>query len=683
MINLSVRGYNLEIGGLNCTDALISISGGDNKAVANNGLVSFQCEIVLGRPTGFESIDDRFNNRWVRGAEIRFRIRNEAGALTYPSRFGALNIQDTAFDPNFGPGGQLKIQAVDLLTLLAGREQDENATDICIGTGASTVNTINQLLASAGVPAAKLIDPMIGMPGSIGAPLNPSGGFIAQAGQLAASVNWVLFYDGAADRVSAREIIVDTAIATPTATINISAQSTNFERLIDSPPAQKVKVTTRGQITRSIQRNGDLEISEELGPAELAGIVGSTSLIVIERVTRSDTLRGTTRTVVTTTERPRGAVFPGDPLLGGTNLMVVDQTTEQWFFESGNAVSGGAGSCAQGNTGRLLKKTTVSYQPQGVVCASAIAVMDDPKPSKTMTILALDETTYYYYSNPAFLGPGRTRPLGRGPKILREKRQPIGAIIPDNYAADAFPLATPPISSLYFTEYEYQEWHQPSLSEWQYRRRLSRSTGLAYPDFMTRKNAFAKEKNQTFDPIAAFVSPVPVETENDRSATQNQPPAPETLPAETEVDDTESTVTYDLPVDGAWPYRTKTETLSFDNAPQGVVGNAIKLAKNWGTIAWGRYKGSQASCALLNSFLTYRPLDRIDLIEAGAVTRNLADGFTFSMTGGTEAKAIVQFEAIYLGRETMPGVSITVPGAIGLRSIPAASRFDGMVAFSQ
>lgn len=683
MINLSVRGYSLDIGGLDCTDALISISGGDNKAVANAGIVSYQYEIVLGRPTGFESIDDRLNNRWARGTEIYLRVANSTNTLSSHRRFSRLHIQDTAFDPNLGPGGQLKIQAVDLLTLLEGREQEEGATEVCAGTGLSTGETINQLLTSAGVPAPKLLDvATLNMPGTIPAPLNPSGGYIAQAGQLAASIGWILFYDGIDNRVSARRIDVEPTA--PIGVINIAEQSTSVERLIDSPPAQKIKVTTRGEITRSIQRNGDVEITEEYGPASLVGIgfEGNDSLILIERVTRTDLLVGAERRVVTITEKPRGAVFPGDPDLTGTSLVTYDVTTERWFFESGNPVAGGGGACAQGNTGRLLRKTLVSLQPQGVACASAIAVMEEPKPSKTQQITAMTEETTYEYFPPVYLGPGQTRPLGRGPKIRRTRRQPIGAIIPDFYAADAFPQVTAAIADLRFTEYEYQAWEQPSLAEWEYKRRLSKSVGLAYPDLMTRRAAYAKEKNITFDPIAAFVSPVTVESKNDRSATQNQPPAPETLPPSTEVDSTENTVTYDLPVDGNWPYRTRTETLSFDNVPAGVADLAIAQAKRWGTIAWGRYKGSQVSCALLDTFFTYRPLDRIDLIEPGAVTRNLADGFTFSMVGDTDAKAQVQFEAIYMGREIVPAINTVVQSPIGLRSIGPGARADGSIAFS-
>lgn len=677
MINLSVRGYELTIGGLNCTDAMLSITGGDNKITANSGIVSAQYEIVLGRPIGFESLDDRINNRWARGAEIVFRLQNSSLALLRPSRFGSLNIQDAVFDQSAGPGGQLKIQAVDLLTLLAGREQEENATEICIGTGATVQATVNQLLTSAGVPPEKLVIEEI--PGTIGAPINPSGGYIAQAGELAAGVGWYLFVDGTTGRIAAAPIDVDQAI--PLTVIDVTRQAREFDRLIDSPPAQKIKVTTRGQITRSIQRNGDIEVSEEYGPASLAGIEGSDATIIIERVTKRDTLSGANRTVYTVTERPQGALFPGDPDLAGTNLMIADETTERWFFEAANPVTGGADACSQGNTGRLLRKTTFTLQPQGVAVASAIAVMK-PKISKTQQIVAVDEWITYEYLPPFQTGPGTTKPLGRGPRIRRSKRQPLGAVIPDFYAPDAFPKVTTPPSNLVFTEYEFQEWWQPSQSEWTYKRRLSRAVGLSKPDLMARRSAYARENNISFNPIASFATPVPSESENDRSATQSQPPAPETLPASIETEPTESSETVDFPVNGAWPYREAKTTLTFNNVPDGVIDVAKKQAQRWGKIGWGRYKGSKATCALLDYFFTCKPLDRVDLVEPASISANLCDGFAFSMVAGTEARAQVGFEAIFLGRQITPSIPPALNTIADIRTIPANARYDGMIAFA-
>jgi hypothetical protein len=85
---------------------------------------------------------------------------------------------------------------------------------------------------------------------------------------------------------------------------------------------------------------------------------------------------------------------------------------------------------------------------------------------------------------------------------------------------------------------------------------------------------------------------------------------------------------------------------------------------------------------VLDFFLDYAPLDRADFDEGDAITQNLIDGFSISMTGGDDPRAQVQVHGIYLGREVLPAVNTTVPLISGIRSIPANARFDGMIAFS-
>jgi hypothetical protein len=113
-VNLSARNYQLTIGNLNCTTALISAEGGWSH-YDQSGLALIDATFVLGRALDFtENLDDRINPRWARGGVINLLIADSTGVLRPCPILGHLYVLNAEYDGSY----QLKIEAGCILNLL-------------------------------------------------------------------------------------------------------------------------------------------------------------------------------------------------------------------------------------------------------------------------------------------------------------------------------------------------------------------------------------------------------------------------------------------------------------------------------------------------------------------------------------------------------------------------------------
>ena len=684
-VNVSIRNYALSIGGLNCTTALMEFSGSDSK-LDQSGLVIFTGSMKLGRPVGFESLDDRLNSRWARAAPILFDVANDANTLTRAIRFGTLFISDALYDRAEENSGRLNIQCTDLLGLLSNKQGDEgDAPKACVGEGGtSALAAINQLLTLAGVPAPLLVtDPI---PGNINAPINGGGGYIQQAGAIAASQGWFLYVDGTTGQIRARSIDVDQV--TPLYSLSVQDSSTEFTRLPDKPPAQKMVVNGTGKIVTPIPQTNNVTESIFYGP--LPGSGGG-DLALRRRVT-TESIAGSVRTLSIVVYEALGALFPEIPAFAGQGGTIESERyTEIHYYESQSPVTASGSDCERGNQGRLYRSEITSRKCFGTVFKGLIGVSEAKGLTPPLTYLApqltyltddYTEVTTYQYT-PAEIGTGKN--LGRGPRINRKKRQPLGAIMEDYFKSSAYrPINSAFIDLMVDTEIEQDYWFQKNTGEWLHEHTLRQSLILADPALASRiQEAHKKAGRQSNSRAYAEMTTVDDKhSSNDNSA----PPSASTLPPKFEISDKNVSAEYVLPQDANWDYRDRSQVLSFDYLSGNTVGavsaQAYYLSRIWGVVGWGRYRGSQVSGAISTYLLsTYRPTDMVNADEGDWVSSNLADGFAVGMSGG---ELIISLDLMYLGRVNPPigptnQVILTLDG---LRAIPPAARYDGMIAYN-
>ncbi|MGL5060764.1 MAG: hypothetical protein ACRC62_12375, partial [Microcoleus sp.] len=658
-VNLSIRNYSITIGGLDCTTALMEFSGSDSK-LDQSGVVTFSGTLKLGRPVGFESLDDRVNNRWALGAPIVVQIADLSNTLIRPSRFGTLFILDALFNRTENDGaGSLDIKVGDILSLLANKEasEDNKKPKVCTHDGGiSAQSAINQLLGFAGVPVANQVtDPI---PGIVAAPANGGGSYIAQAGKIAASQGWFLYVDGVTGNVRAREISVDST-QVPLNTLSVSNSTSEFGRLPDRPPAQKVKVSGSGKIVTPMPRQGTLTISRQYGNSvSLGGSSAPSGAVLIRERRTSETINGNVRTLSVEVSEARGAIWPENPAFAGQSALTLSETyTEVHTYESASPVVAGSSACETGNQGRLLRSVITSRK---VFCKVFRGLFANNKTAPMVPAITFSEgdwlnlvdestetITYEYLST---VSTDATQ-LGKGPIVRRIKKQPLGAILPDYFRKDSYrPIYSQNYGMMVDTESEYNYWAQTSASEWQHERNFQQSQISADPAQVARTHEYYKKEGIVCD-AQFYAGLITVDETSGQSSSQNQPPAPDTLPPAFEVTDTETEVEYQLPVDGNWQFRPPAETYNFDlvggTNKADLNARALNLATIWGTVAWGRYKGSVASFAFDDFLLgQYRPNDKIAVDEQTYVSKNIADGFSVAMA---EGELMGSLDLIYLG----------------------------------
>ena len=391
---------------------------------------------------------------------------------------------------------------------------------------------------------------------------------------------------------------------------------------------------------------------------------------------------------------------------GDTALTISEVRTVTREFEANAPITLGndGPGCLNSNQGRLLKKTVEIRRPEGVVLKEVRKinqVQKDNPAFSAFNIILCDRTvtTYNYDAARVYSGRGTPEPdfepLGRGPGITRERwvSRALLSADPynDTYLARGTTTTIPPSpTERVLAEYQNQYWWQPTRSEWIYESKSRQSMGLFQGDVISRLiGALIADPGIVFS-FDSFYTATPSENIKSRSTTGNQPPAADTLPASFDIDEFTGDATAELPIDGAWDYRDRYQSISFpfltgSNREQ-LEGLCKRLANTWGAIAWGRYKGSQITCNLQDYFLnSYTPLAPIDVAEASLVTKNIFDGFTVAMSadGAGGGELLMSADTIYLGYTVLPesGVIQTF-GVDDIRAIAPGDRYDGMVAYN-
>jgi hypothetical protein len=673
MINLSIRNYQITIAGLDCTEGLVSFRGSDSK-LDQSGLITFSGEIVLGKPIGFESLDDRRNTRWSRGNEIDIQIADQSGTLRPSPRGSKLFILDSAFDLKTR---KLTLRVGDVFALLDFKEGKGDVSGICLGTSASRTDVINRLLNAAGCPAIAASD---SIPGFLNSPTPRllEGNYLQQAGAIAAAAGYFLWVEHGVPRASA--ITINPAL--PLLTVDLTSQAALYDRLQGEQPSQRISVVGKAIY---IKQTGDrTEISsQELGPALLAGAKSDAQIIIKSTYTIDSFNRGSkTRKIQTFIQEPLGILFPDDKrYVGATALVDSSYQEETYQYETNSPISGTSAStkCQQGNQGRLKKHSITISRPLGVVLREVFATYPESvEVTNKAELTTAEETITTYEYDVGLVGsittiqdedaqPSELETIGTGPRITVTKRQAIGAIIPSEFAYDTTRPQMMQPSELVDSELQINAWRERNLGEWTAREQLYKSLAIVQPSIVEFiKDQYAKDGLYP-DPrdLVRLISTQDQTTISNSG--QAQPPAPDTYPAPFSTQAITVKGRANFPIDAVTPYRQRTRELSFEylsTVSSGVpnIGaaqtEAERLAKIWGVILWGRYKGSTLTVGLDDQWFDYQPMMRADITEPEGISAHLTDGFAIAMS---DRRCVVSFDGMLLGFTDANNSEIVTP----------------------
>lgn len=656
-VNLSIRNYTLNIAGLDCTRALVSFDGADSKIQEGDGLVSFTGTLVLGKPIGFpESLDDRINSRWDRGNSVNFQLADDDGILKPPPRGGSLKILDSKYDPKTR---KLTIQIGDQFALLKSKAPIGDKSGVCLGKSASLTTVINRLLAAAG--CSECLDEI---EGTLNHPTPKllKGSYIDQAGAIAASAGYVLCCDSLG-QIRAGAIAID---ATPIMAVAIHAESANVERLSSEPPPTRLTITGTSY---KVRRNRDSTTIREINyaPASVLGGFGTDPIVARDTLTTDKFTRlSKQREVETLIKEPEGIVLSADPFYAGSSRLINSgRDLEIYEYEINNLLIARTGTCEKGNQGRLKRHIIESYRTKQEVFSEIYSTY--PKkifiPGKQELTLAERKIIEYDYSELTIVqAASNTEDLDlvqpppeivEGPIVRTSVFQPIGAVTPQDFAYRKNGLNFAfDMTELVQAEYEEQDWDELNPGEWCEQNTTYQALALAKPDAVDNLRAKYKALKIAVDPHT-FVG---LTHTSDKRITSNsgqaQPPAPDSYPPEFHVTEKPIRARFRFPHRGGaefaeWNKDIDFQYLSVAKGIRTAKEQAQRLSKLWGAIIWGRYKGTNYTMNLSNSWWNYEPLCRINAVEPEATFAYLADGFAIAIAG---SKCTVSFDGILLGQ---------------------------------
>ncbi|MBW4422351.1 MAG: hypothetical protein KME13_24590 [Myxacorys californica WJT36-NPBG1] len=675
MINLSIRNYQISIAGLDCTPALISFRGSDSK-LDQSGLVTFTGEIVLGRPIGFESLDDRRNSRWSRGQAIIVQIADTSGTLRPSPRGGRLFILDSGFDLKTR---KLTLQVGDVFALMNFKEGKGDKSGICLGTSTARGDIINRLLAASGCP--NLID---SIPGSLNHP-SPrllEGNYLQQAGAIAAAAGCFLWVDS---NGLVRASSINAQPSAPILSLDAGSDSADYSRLEGDQPSEEVLI--RGKVT-IVRKTGDKTETktEEYGPALLAGSSSDAEIIVKRTRTLDEFERSSKlRTVQTWTEEPAGVVLPLETgrsfvEFGRTALIDSEYRIETFQYETNSPVTGKAGEskCSQGNQGRLLTHITKVYK---LFDAAFEKVLETYPKDKVVdifflllgTMVLVEEVHVIYRYELAYIFRSGSiddddpqdipelEKLGNGPQITTRTYRAIGTVIPEDFGFKALPANVTQyrsMRSMHESERQVQTWRERTFGEWENETDIKKVIPILYPDLVAKLREKLIKQSLAYDSANLMLLTSANNTIVVSNSGQAQPPAPDTYSPPFTTQDITVSGKGKFPSDATLPFRPRQKELSFEylsavvesGGVSGGIANAkteaSRLASIWGNIYWGRYKGAAITTDLDDGWFNYQPLSRGDVIEPDGTAAYLMDGFAIAMA---ERRCVVSFDGMLLG----------------------------------
>lgn len=692
-INLSIRDYQITIAGLDCTPALVSFQGSDSK-LDEGGLVIFTGTIVLGRPDGFESLDDRRNTRWSRGNPILIKIADKSATLRNSPRCSHLHILSSSFDLKTR---KLTLQVGDLFALLNFREGKGDKSGICLGTSASKSDVVSRLLAAAGAPALSGT-----IPGVLQSPTPRllEGSYIQQAGAISASSGCFLYVHEGIPTVGTLG-----QGGAPRVSIDLMTSAVEYQRLEGEQAPTRITVRASAKIVRQTEDETET-LTEEFGPALAVGR-NSTAEILLRKTRVQDKFDRDrkVRTIITETEQAGGLSDPVQ-LKGSIGLMPFELKREYYYYETNSPVQDGETQCEKGNKGRLLRHVIEIFRavaiafrpifetyPIGVIPGTRTPTFpidyeysfaDD----YTLELVERQTILYQYEftarqsrslaanggtaleNDPEETSLSELEELGIGPKIITTIEKSIGTVLPEEYTYD--PSANHQLlrsfGELVPVERNTNYWEELKRNEWEKSETTEKGLVLAYPDIRDELSQNLKRESLAYDPASMLALATTESTVTRSNSGQAQPPAADTYNPAYSVQDAVVKGRATLPVDTAFQYRQREREFSFEylsaqgDNPREALSNAReqanRLARVWGQILWGRYKGVSVISDLADGWFGYRPLDRVNVIEPDGVAVYWADGFSIAMA---EAKCAIGFDGMLLGWTTVDQPETFIP----------------------
>lgn len=681
-INLSIRNYTLTIGGLNVTSLLVGFDGADSKLSEGEGLVSFTGSVRLKKPIGFgESLDDRANTRWDRGNPVLITVADSTGTLRPPPRGGGLRIISSAYDRT---SRQLEIQVGDHFALLRYREPIGDKSGVCLGSSVPVTTVINNLLTAAECPTC--IDTV---PGILRAP-QPKllrGSYIDQAAQIAAGAGYFLYVDSLG-QVRAAQINLDA----PTAfAIDIRTGAVSVDRLGGEQPPSRVTVVAQYPFLRR-SRNSSTTQSTEYGPFSLVGGVGTQTIVIKESQTTDRFLRAAKkRQIEIASKEPVGLLLPEDPLYKGrTNLIDSELVRETYYYETNNRITPSGGNCEQGNQGRLYQHVVETWRTKAVVFREIYSTYPTGFTISGKLDLTLAERVITDYDYAGLLQVQLPSPtddpdlqdeappeLVEGLTKITRTFEPIGAVVPEEFEYQSEDWLND-FTYLVESDRLNQRWRETEADEWQQIDKSFQALARAYPEVADNLRQSYEEDDLYLAPdsLAGLISTG--ETRITSNSGGAQPPAPDSYPPAYSVEDKTIKARVRLPQRNGAEFAAWNRELNFEyligDDPQAA---ATALAKTWGGVLWGRYKGHNYTTNLGDDWWDYTPLCRVDVVEEDGNFATLAEGFSIAMG---ENRCVVGVDTLLLG--SIPSVNaIPTPLYRKVFSFQAAS--GGAVKFRQ
>jgi hypothetical protein len=695
MINLSVRNYSVVIAGLDCTRALMSFSGADTPNEPTNGLVVFKGSMVLGRPIGFESIDDRLNSRWAINGVIKILVANDSQVLAPPPRGAILRILESSYDPK---NKKLTIQCGDALEALKDKQPAGDKSGICLGESEAKGAVVSRLLVAAGAPALKAGD---SIPGSLDspAPRMAEGNYIDQAGKIAASAGYFLCIEMGDDgNEVTRAIAVDAKVRKVDAISLAASNVADSERVSGEAPPGVLTVKASANITRS---NNDATYTTGFDLGMMGSVGGAVAdpaqQIIVRSWQKSDVFnRGAKiRTNTFTSYQPLGIVLGDDKrFAGNAGLVVAEHKVSTYTYEQNSPIAGKSDSdkCAQGNQGRLLSIFAETYQPRGVALKDVLATYpqgDDQialQGDKLELMKAEVSLTSYVYDlgRVSQVGSGdgwQTETLGDGPRITTITYRPVGAIIPDEYAyrnaptppppgADAAAVSayasdlasylsegpTPDPTPLAIASNKSQTWQELRFGEWSEDSVEFQALALVDSTGADRLRSVYRGRRDELRMLLLSLRQSSGE-ETISNSGQANPPAADTYPPAKTSKQTSVEGKAVLPSNSTDSLKPKEQTLGFDyiaatasteaGAKAAATAEAARLAGIWGPVLWGKYKTCSYSTDFNDGWRSYKPMARIDVAEPEATFSYLGNAFAIAIAGN---RCAISFDGILLGK---------------------------------
>lgn len=665
-LNLTPRKYRFTIGTQDWSSGLVAFDGADSK-LNYDGLVIFRGKATIGRPHGFDTLDDRKNSLFNLGTPIVISFNDNAGLSRRSPRGGALFILSASYD--FKSRLQTLVLG-DILALLSVREGKGDRSGVCLGVGESRRSIISKLLAAAGAPP--LIDEI---PGTLSVPQPKllEGSYIQQAGQIAASAGYFLYADSN-NQVRAKKLNPDATIAP--ITIDLTSGSTDVKRLTGESPAQYVFTRMQVSLARNVS-GGTVFESEVFGPAAIAG-VASDSRIVIRREKRTEKLIQNRREVNTIVHQPAGAVIK--KLSGDAGLILSNEVNEIYEYETDAQVLSNPlnAKCETGNQARLLKRELKSYRPYGAVLPRIVASLpSNVSVTEVPVILENWEVETYLYDKPSDviipdapvfdiyedIVPQSAKLYGLTHSL--ERQEPRGKVSPEDYLYEPNTTYWTAADDLvpYPSYFLQRKWSEQRLNEWVATEEEGDAFARAYSEDATALRQKFKEGNFIYS-REIFTAATTVRKSTTVSSNGNtQPPSPDTMPSKVSVETATITGKASFPIDTSYDFRPRPLEIQFQyvdiagndkTAVDAIRSRANELAAIWGKISWGRFKGIACTTDFSQQWWDYSPLDRINIVESTPgistietdTSAYLGDGFAIAITA---KECFIGFDGIYLG----------------------------------